>query len=108
MNLNQLTSLARQRPNDEGLLEDLARASLDEGREETALPLLRAGAEERRSARLWQWTALLERSLDDHERALQSFAKAAALAPRDPSIAHGRARATLEAGLPAEPLFEAA
>jgi tetratricopeptide (TPR) repeat protein len=99
---------ARQKGADEAVLSDLADAALAEGREDAALPLLRAGAERSRSALLWQWTGLLERALDEHERALESFGRAAALAPSDRSIAHGRARVALEAGLPAEDLFAAA
>lgn len=99
---------ARERQDDEAALEELARSALAESAEEAALPLLRRGAERLKSARLWQWTGLLERSLDQHEQALASFDRAAALAPNDQSIAHGRARVALEAGLPAQQLFEAA
>src|SRR5437763_10394433 len=82
--------------------------ALTQAREDDALTLLRRGAERCQSARLWQWTALLERSLEEHGEALASFAKAAALAPRDRSIAHGRARVALEAGVPSGKLFETA
>jgi len=99
---------ARERRDDEEALSDLARSALDQGREEAALPLLRDAAGRLKSARLWQWTALLERSLDEHECAVASFDTAAALAPGDASIAHGRARIALEAGLPAEALFQRA
>ncbi len=99
---------ARERQDDEAALEELARSALVEWGEEPALPLLRRGAEHLQSARLWQWTGLLERSLERHEQALASLDKAAALAPSDQSIAHGRARVALEAGLPAQKLFEAA
>jgi tetratricopeptide (TPR) repeat protein len=98
----------RAGPDDEALLSDLARSALAEGHEETALGLLRRGAERRQSALLWQWAGLLERSLDEHEQALASFERAAALAPGDRTIAHGRARVTLEAGIPAEALFDTA
>ena len=57
---------------------------------------------------LWQWKALLERSLDEHEQALASFAEAARLDPADVSIAHGHARTAMEAGLDAGPLYERA
>jgi Tfp pilus assembly protein PilF len=99
---------ARERSDDEAALSDFARTALAQGQEEAALPLLRDAAGRLKSARLWQWTALLERSLDEHERAVASFDTAAALAPGDASIAHGRARIALEAGLPAEALFQTA
>jgi tetratricopeptide (TPR) repeat protein len=99
---------ARQKAADDDAFSDLARSALAEGREDSALPLLRAAAERSPTALLCQWTGLLERSIDEHDRALASYARAAALAPADRSIAHGRARVALEAGLPAEGLFEAA
>jgi tetratricopeptide (TPR) repeat protein len=105
---DQALAAAQRKRDDEDALSDLGRAALAEGREEAALPLLRRAAESSRSALIWQWTGLLERSLDDHEPALASFGKAAALAPTDKSIAHGRARAALEGGVPAEALFEVA
>jgi len=67
--------------------------------------MLRAAAERSQVALLWQWTALLERSLDEYEASLASFGRAAALAPADLGIAHGHARVALEAGVPAEALF---
>ena len=83
--------------------------ALNEGREEQALPALRAAAAAHpRDARLWQVIGLLHRSLDELGRAVEAFEKAAALAPGDPLIAHGHARAVLEAGLPATELFERA
>jgi tetratricopeptide (TPR) repeat protein len=85
--------------------DDLARAALAEGEEEAALQLLLPAAERSCEGLLWQWTGLLQRSLDEHESAIQSFAKAADLAPDDPGIAHGRARIALEAGLDAVDLF---
>lgn len=90
------------------VLEDLASSALDEGEEELALPLISRTLEARPIARLWQWKALLERSLDEHEQALVSFAEAARLDPNDAGIAHGRARVALEAGVPAEQLYERA
>ncbi|HVI05900.1 MAG TPA: hypothetical protein VM711_07395, partial [Sphingomicrobium sp.] len=73
-------------------LDDLARAALAEGEEEAALPRLLPAAERSNAALLWQWTGLLQRSLDDHEAAIQSFALAASRAPNDAGIAHGQAR----------------
>lgn len=88
----------------------LARTALECGEEAQALPFLRQAAEREASdtatgARLWQWTALLERALDRHDLAMTSFASAARLAPQDAGIAHGLARTTLEAGLGAVALF---
>lgn len=86
-----------------------ALAAIDSGRELSALDQVdRALAGVPGEARLWQVKALLHRALDDLEPALAAFDKAAAGAPRDAAIAHGRAHAALEAGLPALDLFEAA
>jgi tetratricopeptide (TPR) repeat protein len=93
---------------DPDALDDLARQALSSGEEEAAIPILRAGAIRHASALLWQWTGLLERSIDEHESAFQSFTTAARLAPNDPVIAHGLARVALEAGLDAVRLFERA
>src|SRR5437868_13262610 len=54
---------------------------------------------------LWQLLGLIHRTLDDHPPAVNAFAGAAALAPADPMIAHGRACVCFEAGLPAAALF---
>jgi tetratricopeptide (TPR) repeat protein len=89
-------------------LGELARTALAAGEEEAALPMVQAAAERLRSALLWQWTGLLQRSLDEHGAALRSFEMAAELAPGDPSIAHGQARVALEAGVPSLDLFERA
>ncbi|MEO5972402.1 MAG: putative 2OG-Fe(II) oxygenase [Sphingomicrobium sp.] len=91
----------------EALLQ-LARSALAEGKEETALPFLLAAAPRRREALLWQWAGILQRALDEHADALVSFAEAAKLAPRDPSIALGRAYVALEAGVESIPSFELA
>lgn len=101
-------ALARARHAHDGAsaIEELARTALAEGGEEVALPLVRAQAERRREARLWQWTALLERALDEHANSLTSFCAAAELDPADASVAHGLARVALEAGIPAVELFE--
>jgi tetratricopeptide (TPR) repeat protein len=97
---------AMARPSDLRALERLASQAIESGEEETALPFLDAEAKKDPSARLLQWKALLERSLDRHEEALKSFEAAGALAPSDPGIAHGHARTALEAGVPAEHLHE--
>jgi tetratricopeptide (TPR) repeat protein len=101
-------AIASSRPTDVAALEQLASAALDAGEEERALPLLARAVAQRPSARLWQWKGLLERALDEHEDALVSLSEAARLDPQDASIAHGLARTALEAGVPAETLFERA
>ncbi|WP_310468746.1 tetratricopeptide repeat protein [Sphingomonas sp.] len=93
---------------DTAALAQLARSALAEGREEAALPLLLAVAPRRNEALVWQWAAVLQRSLDDHAAARVSFDHAARLAPRDPSIALGRAYVALESGDEAVALFEQA
>ncbi|HET6941057.1 MAG TPA: putative 2OG-Fe(II) oxygenase [Sphingomicrobium sp.] len=89
-------------------LAELARKALEEGEEERALPLLEQAGSQSQSATVWQWKALLERSLDEHEAALVSFEEAARLAPTEVSIAHGHARTAMEAGLDARPFYERA
>ena len=105
---DEALAAATQSGSDPSAIEDLARAALADGEEEKALSMLRDAAEAAASARLWQWTGLLERSIDQHEQALASFCKAAELDPRDASIAHGLARVALEAGLPAAEWFAVA
>jgi tetratricopeptide (TPR) repeat protein len=85
--------------------DELARAALSEGEEEAALKKLLPAAERSNEALLWQWAGLLQRSLDEHEVAIGSFARAAALAPNDAGVAHGRARVSLEAGVDAVDLY---
>jgi tetratricopeptide (TPR) repeat protein len=91
---------------DTDALAELAEQAFATGDEERAIPLVLAGAEQHQSALLWQWTALLQRSLDEHQEALGSFAEAARIAPANVKIAQGRAQTAMEAGLPAVELFE--
>ena len=58
--------------------------------------------------RLWQLRGLVARGLGLGGEARDAFARAAALLPADPLIAHSHARAALEAGDPAVALFERA
>src|ERR1051325_8333080 len=96
-------------PRDADAAHNAGLAALKAGTELAALPLLDAArAFHPRDARLWQGTGLLYRSLEDLAPAVGAFEKAAVLAPADALIAHGHARATLEAGLPAVYLFERA
>lgn len=108
MSFASALELTRRRPKDADALSELARAALAEGEEALALPELERAAGPGSNATLWQWKGLLERALDEHERALASFRSAARLDPRNPSIAHGLARVALEAGIPSEHLFEKA
>jgi tetratricopeptide (TPR) repeat protein len=79
------------------------------GLAEEALPLARAGAAAHPDdARMWQVVALACRQLEDLAPAVEAIDRAAALAPADPLIAHTRARAAMEAGLPSAHLFEPA
>jgi tetratricopeptide (TPR) repeat protein len=61
-----------------------------------------------RNALLWQVLGLLHRAREDSAAAMEAFDQAARLAPGDARIAHGHARVTMEAGLPALSLFERA
>lgn len=105
MSFPSALAAARTSPDDPETLEDLARAALASGEEQAALAMVRPAAGRLRSARLWQWTALLSRSLGQLVDALPAFDTAARLAPADALIAHGRARAALEAGIDARQLF---
>jgi tetratricopeptide (TPR) repeat protein len=96
------------RPADQAALEVLAKSAQDEGEEDRALPLLARALQEGQTARLWQWKGLLERAIDEHDKALVSFAEAARLDPSNVSIAHGHARVAMEAGVDAQDLYERA
>ena len=82
-------------------LERRALHALADGDEECALEQVEAGAARLGDPRLWQWTALLYRSIDAHRAALIAFDNAARLAPADAGIAHGYARVAFEAGIDA-------
>jgi len=60
------------------------------------------------NGRLWQLRGLVARALGLGREARDAFARAAAILPNDPLIAHSHARAALEAGDPAVALFEQA
>lgn len=82
---------------------------MENGTEDEAAPVLaRAAADTGTNATLWQWAAILNRAIGQHAEALDAYARAAALAPTDLSIAYGRALALSEAGGDALPLYEAA
>lgn len=108
MSFEAAMAAASSRPDDPESLEELARVAQNEGEEDRVLPILERALEKNQSARLWQWKGLLERSIDEHERALASFAQATRLDPTDDGIAHGFARVAMEAGVDARPLYERA
>ena len=97
---------AERSPDNRAVLENLAEIAVAAGEEERAVPLIRDSADRLSDARLWQWTGILLRALDEHEQALVAFEAAAAIDPSSASIAHGRARVALEAGVPAVDLFQ--
>lgn len=79
-----------------------ASAALDQGRADLAEPALaRATQAAPGEVRFWQFLGLARRALQDSAGANQAFARAAALSPQDPLIAHSLARTALEAGYPA-------
>lgn len=106
---SELEALRESQHTGRDQLAGIARAALESGRETAVLPLLKRAVDSAPGDPvLWQWKGILERALDDHAEAVQSFEKAAVLAPEDASIANGLARTSLEAGLPAVELFERA
>jgi tetratricopeptide (TPR) repeat protein len=104
------SALARvsSQPFDPDALGKLAKEAMRQGEEDSVLPLFERAVEQAPTALLWQWKGLLERSIDEHQRALDSFAEAARLDPNNGSIAHGRARVAMEAGLDAQELYRTA
>lgn len=102
--LQQVTA----RPHDVAVLDDMARAAIDEAEEDRALPILERALESVSAARLWQWKGLLERAIDEHGRAIDSYDEAMRQAPSDASIAHGLARVVMEAGLDARDHYQRA
>lgn len=80
-----------------------------EKRPEEAIALLEGALRDRpQDARLWQILGLAHRQREDLGPAVAALERAASLAPGDALIAHGLARATMEAGRPASVLFERA
>jgi tetratricopeptide (TPR) repeat protein len=87
---------------DPRMLYRSALRALGTGTEEEALAQLApARLKAWRNPHLWQAKALLHREIGDLEAAMSAFDEAATLAPGEPSILHGRARARMEAGVPA-------
>jgi Flp pilus assembly protein TadD len=61
-----------------------------------------------RDARLWHVKGMILRRLERREEALPALERAAALAPKEPMIAHALARTLSEAGLPSLEAYAAA
>lgn len=90
-------------------LEALAREALRTGDEVAAQSKLQLGLDQfGPEPALLHWQGLLLRSLDKRGEALALLRRARALAPEDPGIARSLAQMSLEAGLPAADLYEAA
>ena len=90
-------------------LEERAQEALTHGREATVeAEIGRWLAVNGSNPRMLHWRALLLRALDLRAEALPLLHDAAALAPDDFTIAHSLAQTSLEAGLAAVTLFEAA
>jgi tetratricopeptide (TPR) repeat protein len=84
-------------------------AALGDGSEEAALPTVAAAARDHPGeAVIWQVLGLLYRALEDLGPAMAAFETAARLNPNSARIAHGHARAFMEAGLPSLGLFDRA
>jgi tetratricopeptide (TPR) repeat protein len=104
-----LTQVRGARPQDAGAAFAAAVAAVKHGLEDEALPLLRDATRlHPEDSRLWQMLGLAQRGIGDLAEAVECLGRAAALAPRDPLIVHGLARARMEAGLSAADYFRAA
>lgn len=108
MNFADNLANARASPLDEDALDDLARSALAEGEELLAIPLIEAAARQTGSALLWQWTGLLQRSVDDHLEAFASLSQAFRIDPTNQAIAQAVAQTALEAGWDSVAHFERA
>jgi predicted Zn-dependent protease len=107
--LDQYRAVLALVPNDPDAAADAGLMARRCGIEEEVLPLVRAAAAANPShPRLWQVLGLMHRALDDLAPAVEALNRATGLAPQDPLIAHGLARAELEAGREAAALFEKA
>jgi tetratricopeptide (TPR) repeat protein len=88
---------------------DLSLDALDCGLFEAVVARIeREAAAGRADAPMFQVLGLAYRELLDGAEAVAAFERAASLAPRDARIAHGLARSTWEAGLPALDRYDAA
>ena len=104
-----VAALAAAIPSDPAGASRAGLKAMQIGEEDRALPLLRQAVQRHAcDARLWQVFGLTARALDDLPTAADALAQARRLAPADALIAHGHARARLEAGYDAVDAFEAA
>jgi tetratricopeptide (TPR) repeat protein len=88
---------------------ETAMAMRDRGHAAEAVPLVRQALNRSPDhLRLWHVLGLLHRALEESAAAIDAFEHAVGLAPRDPKVTHALARVTMEAGLPATALYEAA
>jgi tetratricopeptide (TPR) repeat protein len=107
--LEQYRAVLALLPNDPDAAADAGLMARRCGIEEEILPLVRdAAAANPDHPRLWQVLGLMHRALDELGPAIEALTRAARLAPHDPLIAHGVARAELEAGGKAVALFKRA
>ena len=107
--LAEFREVLRLVPNDPDVAADTGIVARRCAQEEEVLPLVCAAAEAHPNhARIWQVRGLLQRALEDLAPAIEAFDRAAMLAPRDPLIAHSRARAFFDAGLPSIAPYEQA
>src|SRR5688572_25202238 len=105
--LDQYRELLALVPDDPAAAAEVGLIGCRTAREEEVLPSVRAAATAHPDhARVWQVLGLMHRALEDLEPAIEAFDRAAGLVPRDPSIAHGRARACFEAGQPSVGHYE--
>ncbi len=90
-------------------LETLARSALDRQEEAAAIPSLSEWiAKNPKDSGLAHWLSLLLRALDRRDEAIAVLEQACKHSPDSPSLCHVLAQISLEAGLPASALFEAA
>jgi tetratricopeptide (TPR) repeat protein len=96
-------------PLDPGEVLDRAIAALNRGDPDPPLEDVdRALGQAPNDYRLWHVKGLVHRAQDRRELAIPALRKAAEFAPAEPLVAHGYARALLEAGLPSvEPFARA-
>lgn len=81
----------------------------DAGRAQDAVPLVETALRSQSDhLRLWHVLGLLHRAEEDSGAAINAFARAVDLAPKDPKVTHALARVTMEAGQPAVDLFDTA
>ena len=107
--LDQYRAVLELVPNDADAAADAGLMARRCGIEEEVLPLVCAAADANPNhARLWQVLGLMGRAVDDPQISTKALGRAAQLAPGDPLIAHGHARAELEAGRDAVALFDKA